>query len=94
MTQEQIDELLDLIRELEFSRVNRNDDIVLEEYNNMLSLIEQVELALRAEEGTQGGSDNVRTAVLDLIPEEYQESVAEYYRRLSREGEGGENSQQ
>ena len=94
MTQEQIDELLDLIRELEFSRVNRNDDIVLEEYNNMLSLIEQVELALRAEEGTQGGSDNVRTAVLDLIPEEYQESVAEYYRRLSREGEGSENSQQ
>jgi hypothetical protein len=87
MTQEQIDDLLELIRELEFSRVNRNDDIVLEEYTSMLSLIEQVELALRAEEGLSGSTENVRTAVLDLIPEEYQESVAEYYRRLSREGD-------
>lgn len=90
MTQEQIDELLDLIRELEFSRVNRNDDIVLEEYNSMLSLIEQVEMALSAEAGAQGSPENVRTAVLDLIPEEYQESVAEYYRRLSREGEANQ----
>jgi len=85
MSQEQIDELLDIIRELEFSRVNRNDDIVLEEYNNMLALIEQLELSLRAESSNAGNPNNVRTAVLDLIPEEYQESVAEYYRRLSRE---------
>jgi hypothetical protein len=85
MSQEQIDELLDVIRELEFSRVNRNDDIVLEEYNNMLALIEQLELTLRAEGSNANNPDNVRTAVLDLIPEEYQESVAEYYRRLSRE---------
>ncbi len=85
MTQEQINELLDVIRELEFSRVNRNDDIVLEEYNNMLALIEQLELSLRAESSNANNPNNVRTAVLDMIPEEYQESVAEYYRRLSRE---------
>jgi len=85
MTQEQIDELLDVIRELEFSRVNRNDDIVLEEYNNMLALIEQLELSLRAEGSNASNPNNVRTAVLDMIPEEYRESVAEYYRRLSRE---------
>lgn len=85
MAQEQIDELLDVIRELEFSRVNRNDDIVLEEYNNMLALIEQLELSLRAEGSNASNPNNVRTAVLDMIPEEYQESVAEYYRRLSRE---------
>ncbi|MBN4075150.1 MAG: hypothetical protein COA71_00915 [SAR86 cluster bacterium] len=85
MTQEQINELLDVIRELEFSRVNRNDDIVLEEYNNMLALIEQLELSLRFEGRNTNNSNNVRTAVLDMIPEEYQESVAEYYRRLSRE---------
>lgn len=84
MSQEQIDELLDVIRELEFSRVNRNDDIVLEEYNNMLALIEQLELSLRAEGSNASNPNNVRTAVLDMIPEEYQESVAEYYRRLSR----------
>ncbi|MEK9826198.1 MAG: hypothetical protein VW395_07985 [Methylotenera sp.] len=85
MSQEQINELLDIIRELEFSRVNRNDDIVLEEYNNMLALIEQLELSLRAETSNAGNPNNVRTAVLDMIPEEFQESVAEYYRRLSRE---------
>lgn len=85
MTQEQVDELLDLIRELEFSRVNRNDDIVLEEYNNTLALIEQLELSLRAEGSNASNPNNVRTAVLDTIPEEYKESVAEYYRRLSRE---------
>ena len=85
MTQEQIEELLDVIRELEFSRVNRNDDIVLQEYNNMLALIEQLELSLRAEGSNANNPNNVRTAVLDMIPEEYQESVAEYYRRLSRE---------
>ncbi len=78
MTQEQINELLDLIRELEFSRVNRNDDIVLEEYNNMLALIEQLELSLRAEGSKASNPNNVRTAVFDMIPEEYQESVAEY----------------
>jgi len=85
MTQEQINELLDVIRELEFSRVNRNDGIVLEEYNNMLALIEQLELSLRAEGSNANNPNNVRTAVLDMIPEEYRESVAEYYRRLSRE---------
>ncbi|MDG2090158.1 MAG: hypothetical protein P8J61_03475 [Gammaproteobacteria bacterium] len=85
MTQEQIEELLDVIRELEFSRVNRNDDIVLEEYNNMLALFEQLELSLRAEGSNANNPNNVRTAVLDMIPEEYRESVAEYYRRLSRE---------
>tara|TARA_R110000824_G_scaffold336_7_gene2100 strand:- start:11449 stop:15171 length:3723 start_codon:yes stop_codon:yes gene_type:complete len=85
MTQEQRDELLDTIRELEFSRVNRNDDIVIEEYNNLLALIEQLELSLRSEGANSNNPNNVRTAVLDLIPEEFQESVAEYYRRLSRE---------
>jgi len=27
----------------------------------------------------------VRTATSDIIPDEYKESVAEYYRKLSRE---------
>ncbi len=85
MTQKQIDDLLDVIRELEFSRVNRNDNIVIEEHNNMLALLEQLELLLRAEGSNANNPNNVHTAILDMIPEEYKESVAEYYRRLSRE---------
>ncbi len=84
-SQEDIEDLLELIRELEFSRVNRNDAIVQEEFNNLLALIEQLELNLRSEDQNSGNRNNVRTAVLEIIPEEYQESVAEYYRRLSRE---------
>jgi hypothetical protein len=49
----------------------------------MLALIEQLEVGLeKAETGAK--ADNVRTTQSDAVPEEYQESVAEYFRRLSR----------
>ncbi len=88
LTAQDQDQLLDLIRELEFSRfnfdTNRAEGILAQEYNNMLGLIEQLERSLRTDRG-RDGSANVRTAASDAIPEEYQDSVAEYFRRLSRD---------
>ena len=49
----------------------------------MLALIEQLEAGLQM--GDASGRGNVRTATSDNIPEQYKESVAEYFRRLSRE---------
>jgi hypothetical protein len=46
-------------------------------------LIEQLEAGLQTNRNT--GTANVRTANGEVIPEEYKDSVAEYFRRLSRE---------
>ena len=81
---EELAQMLEMIRQLEGTRLNRNEDILAQEYNDMLALIEQLEVGLQLD--TQSNNpNNVRTATSDSIPDEYKESVAEYYRRLSRE---------
>ncbi len=81
---EELAQMYDLIRELEYTRVNRNDSILAREYGEMLALIEQLEAGLQTS-GDGSKKANVRTATSDQVPEEYQESVAEYFRRLSRD---------
>jgi len=81
---EELAQMMDWIRQLEATRLNRNEDILAQEFNGMLALIEQLEVGLQLENAANN-SNNVRTATSDVIPDEYQESVAEYYRRLSRE---------
>ncbi len=81
---EELAQMYDWIRQLEATRLNRNDDIVAAEYSNMLALIEQLEVGLQIEDAGTGGN-NVRTATSETIPDEYKDAVAEYYRRLSRE---------
>jgi hypothetical protein len=81
---EELAQMYDLIRELEYTRVNRNDSILAQEYGEMLALIEQLEAGLQTS-GDGSKKANVRTATSDQVPEEYQESVAEYFRRLSRD---------
>jgi len=76
--------MVDWIRQLEATRLNRNEDILAAEYNDMLALIEQLEVGLQLDKDSNN-PNNVRTATSDIIPDEYKESVAEYYRRLSRE---------
>ncbi len=83
LSPEEMAELYDLIRELEYQQTNRNESILAQEYGEMLALIEQLEAGLQRDE--DGNPNNVRTATSDAIPEEFQESVAEYFRRLSRE---------
>lgn len=85
LNNEELARMYDLIRQLEFQQTNRNTGILAQEYGEMLALIEQLELGLRL--GAQGGKKNVRTATTDQIPEEYRDSVAEYFRRLSRDPE-------
>ena len=81
---EELAQMYDWIRQLEATRLNRNDDILAAEYNDMLALIEQLEVGLQID-NAGGPGNNVRTATSETIPDEYKESVAEYYRRLSRE---------
>jgi len=81
---EELAQMYDWIRQLEATRLNRNEDILAREYGDMLALIEQLEVGLQIENNT-GTGNNVRTATPDTVPDEYKESVAEYYRRLSRE---------
>jgi uncharacterized protein (DUF1499 family) len=83
LSPEEMEELYNLIRQLEGQQVNRNESILAQEYGEMLALVEQLEAGLKLDEDNRGG--NVRTATSDEVPEEYQESVAEYFRRLSRE---------
>jgi hypothetical protein len=84
LTPEEMAELYDLISQLEFQQTNRNEAILAQEYGEMLALVEQLEAGLRLESATNKPG-NVRTATSDEVPEEFQESVAEYFRRLSRE---------
>jgi len=84
LNEEELAQMLDWVRQLEATRLNRNEDILAQEYNDMLALIEQLEVGLQLETEVSAGN-NVRTATSDVIPDEYKESVAEYYRRLSRE---------
>jgi len=81
---EELAQMVDWIRQLEATRLNRNEDILAGEYNDMLALIEQLEVGLQLD-NNNNNPNNVRTATSDIIPDEYKESVAEYYRRLSRE---------
>lgn len=83
LTPEELEELYNLIRQLEFQQTNRNARILAQEYGQMLALVEQLEAGLKSGDKPRRG--NVRTATSDEVPEEYQESVAEYFRRLSRE---------
>ena len=81
---EELAQMVDWIRQLEATRLNRNEDILAAEYNDMLALIEQLEVGLQLDNDGDN-PNNVRTATSDIIPDEYKESVAEYYRKLSRE---------
>jgi hypothetical protein len=81
---EELAQMYDLIRELEYTRVDRNQNILAAEYGEMLALIEQLEVGLQTSSDSTK-RNNVRTATSDAIPEEYRDSVAEYFRRLSRD---------
>ena len=60
-----------------------NEALVEQEYLAMLNLMEQLELQLTAEEGSEG-EIAVRTEAPVGVAAEYEEAVAEYFRNLSR----------
>ncbi len=83
LTPEELNQMYEMLRRLEGQQANRNDGILAQEYGEMLALIEQLEVGL--DQQGKPGKANVRTAQGDAVPDEYQESVAEYFRRLSRD---------
>lgn len=59
-----------------------NPELVEREYQNLVNLAEQVELSLKS--GGDASETAVRTEAPTQVAQGFEESVAEYYRRLSR----------
>ena len=81
-TVQDIDHLRRLAAEIRASDFSGNPALLEEESRRALSLVEQMELALAK---TALKNDvSVRANMLDEIPDEHKESVADYYRRLGQ----------
>ena len=78
-------EVQDLIREmqrLDPSRFPGNPALVEQLHTQVLSSVDRLELQLRQDGGAQ--SSEARTGKPASIPPGYQDAVADYYRRLSK----------
>jgi hypothetical protein len=76
-------EVADLVRrmqQLDPSRFPGNPAMVERMQRELLSSVNKLELVLRRE----GASGGARAGKASAVPTEYQESVADYYRRLSK----------
>jgi hypothetical protein len=76
-------EVADLVRrmqQLDPSRFPGNPAMVEGMQRELLSSVDKLELVLRRE----GASSGARAGKASAVPTEYQESVADYYRRLSK----------
>jgi len=82
----EIDEIYRILRDLTYAPMEgqKNDLILQQELTKRLALLEQLELHLqRGLHKEQAGT--VRSTVSETVPAEYKETVAEYYRRLSKD---------
>ena len=68
------------------SGLSGNPELIEQEYLAMLNLMEQLELELAYRESGEGETA-VRTQAPAGVAAEYEEAVAEYFRRLSRSEE-------
>ena len=82
---QQLQALIDQMRKLDPSRFQMNPAQVEQMHQQLVSSVDALELQLRRqlEEG-QGGT--IRNADPAKVPAGYQDSVAEYYRKLSGGG--------
>ena len=76
----EVAELARQMRLLDPSRFPGNPAMVERMQRDLLSSVDKLELLLRRE----GASSAARTGKSDAVPTGYQESVADYYRRLSK----------
>jgi hypothetical protein len=76
----EVAELARRMQRLDPSRFPGNPALVEQMHREVLSTVDKLELQLQRE----GGSSAARTGKSDAIPAGYQESVADYYRRLSK----------
>ncbi len=75
-----VQELTQKMQHLDPNRFPGNPAMVEKMHQEVLSSVDKLELQLQHD----GGSAQARTGKADAIPAGYQESVAEYYRRLSK----------
>jgi hypothetical protein len=78
----QTDELRRLSADVGQSDFNRNSEIIAREARRMLSLVEQLELALGA--AIENSNEDLRTNPEEEIPPAHREMVADYYRQLGQ----------
>jgi hypothetical protein len=76
----EVAELARQMQRLDPSRFPGNPAMVERMQRDLLSSVDKLELLLRR----AGASSVARTGKSDAVPTEYQESVADYYRRLSK----------
>ena len=76
-------DVADLTRQMQHldpSRFPGNPAMVEQMHQEVLSAVDKLELELQRD----GGSAEARTGKPDAVPAGYQDSVAEYYRQLSK----------
>jgi hypothetical protein len=82
---QQLQALIDQMRNLDPKRFPGNPALVEQMHQQLLSNVDALELQLRRQlDGHQGGT--IRNTDPAKVPAGYQDSVAEYYRKLSRAG--------
>lgn len=86
LTQMEAQQLQDLTRQLEAMRAGGGTGIRSGEEAAALALVEQLELRIaQASDRKTSGKQTVRSAVAEPVPADYEDAVAEYYRRLSKQ---------
>ena len=75
-----VQELTRQMQQLDPSRFPGNPAMVEQMHREVLSSVDRIELQLHRD----GGSTEARTGKPYVVPSGYQDSVAEYYRRLSK----------
>ena len=81
--QKDIDALQDEMKKLDPSRFQGNPEVVAALHQKVLSDVDKLELELRRDPN-QPQSGEARTSAPAAVPQGYEESVAEYYRRLGK----------
>ena len=79
-TEKEISDLTRQMQQLDPSRFPGNPAMVEQMHREVLSSVDKIELQLQHDDA----STEARTGKPDAVPAGYQESVAEYYRRLSK----------
>jgi hypothetical protein len=79
-TEKEISDLTRQMQQLDPSRFPGNPAMVEQMHREVLSSVDKIELQLQHDDA----STEARTGKPDAVPAGYQDSVAEYYRRLSK----------
>lgn len=85
LTQQEAQRLQDITRQLEAANFSSDAQRLSGESNASLALLEQLELKLAHSRQGRNGDAGARANAAEPVPKEYENAVAEYYRRLSKD---------